>query len=145
MGIDALIASHPHVIQPVDILTSRDKEHQMLCCYAIGNHLSNQRTEYMDGLVNGYSEDGLIVSLTIHRGKKGQITLEETDFTPTWVYHDQNPDNRYFILPLDKPDEIKALPEFENASEDIDRSLERTEGIIGDGVKKIQSVLPLKQ
>ena len=44
MGIDTLIGSHPHVIQPVDVLTSSDGEHQMLCCYAIGNFLSNQRS-----------------------------------------------------------------------------------------------------
>lgn len=145
MGIDALIASHPHVIQPVDLLTSSDESHQMVCCYAIGNHLSNQRTEHMDGLVYGYSEDGLMVSLTIHRDAKGQITLEETDFIPTWVYHDQDPDDRYYILPLDDPDEITSISELGDVSEDIDNSLARTEGIIGDGVKKIQSALPLKQ
>ncbi|MDO4474386.1 MAG: CapA family protein [Eubacteriales bacterium] len=145
MGIDALIASHPHVIQPVDLLTSSSGDHQMLCCYAIGNHLSNQRTEYMDGLVYGYSEDGLIVSLTLHRDKKGQITLEKTDFIPTWVYHNQSPDDTYYILPLDNPDEIKSISKLGNISEDVDESLARTDSIIGDGVKKIQAALPLKQ
>ena len=145
LGVDALIASHPHVIQPVDLLTSSDGQHQMLCCYAIGNHLSNQRTEYMDGLVYGYSEDGLMVTLTIHRDKDGQITLENTEFTPTWVYHDQNPDNRYYILPLDEPDKLEALTGLSGITQDVDASLERTESIIGEGVQKVQSALPLKQ
>ena len=145
MGIDALIASHPHVIQPVDLLTSSSGDHQMVCCYAIGNHLSNQRTEYMDGLVYGYSEDGLIVSLTLHRDKKGQITLEKTDFIPTWVYHSESPDDTYYILPLDNPDEIKSISDLGNISEDVDESLARTDSIIGDGVKKVQAALPLKQ
>mgnify|MGYP000308517629 CR=1 FL=1 len=40
LGIDVLIGSHPHVIQPVDLLTSTNGEHQMVCAYAIGNFLS---------------------------------------------------------------------------------------------------------
>lgn len=145
MGIDALIASHPHVIQPVDLLESSDGKHKMVCAYAIGNHLSNQRTEYMDGLTNGYSEDGMVVTLTIHRDTKGMITLEKADFTPTWVYHDQDPDDEYFILPLGHPEEIKEAAGLDNIKEDVDTSLERTNGIVGEGVKKIQEALPLEQ
>lgn len=145
MGIDALIASHPHVIQPVDLLESSDGKHKMVCAYAIGNHLSNQRTEYMDGLTDGYSEDGMVVTLTIHRDTKGKITLEQADFTPTWVYHDQDPDDEYFILPLGHPEEIKEATGLSNIAEDVEASLERTNGIVGEGVKKVQDVLPLEQ
>ncbi|MDO4313173.1 MAG: CapA family protein [Eubacteriales bacterium] len=145
MGIDALIASHPHVIQPVDLLESSDGKHKMVCAYAIGNHLSNQRTEYMDGLTNGYSEDGMVVTLTIHRDTKGKVTLEKADFIPTWVYHDQDVDDEYFILPLAYPDEIKEASGLDNIASDIDASLERTNGIVGDGVKKVQEALPLEQ
>lgn len=145
MGIDALIASHPHVIEPVDLLESSDGTHQMVCAYAIGNHLSNQRTEYMDGLTYGYSEDGMVVTLTVHRNAKGEITLEKADFIPTWVYHGQEVDNEYFILPLAYPDEIKEATGLANIAEDVDASLERTNGIVGEGVQKVQSALPLKQ
>ncbi len=145
MGIDALIASHPHVIQPVDLLESSDGKHKMVCAYAIGNHLSNQRTEYMDGLTNGYSEDGMVVTLTIHRDTKGRITLEKADFTPTWVYHDQDPDDEYFILPLGHPEEIKEAAGLDNIKEDVEDSLKRTNGIVGKGVKKVQEALPLEQ
>lgn len=145
MGIDALIASHPHVIEPVDLLESSDGTHKMVCAYAIGNHLSNQRTEYMDGLTYGYSEDGMVVTLTIHRDTEGQITLEKADFIPTWVYHDQSVDNEYFILPLQYPDEVKEASGLTNISADVDASLERTNSIVGEGVQKVQEALPLKQ
>ena len=145
MGIDALIASHPHVIEPVDLLESSDGKHKMVCAYAIGNHLSNQRTEYMEGLTNGYSEDGMVVTLTIHRDTTGKITLEKADFTPTWVYHDQDPDDEYFILPLGHPEEVKEAAGLGNIAEDVDKSIERTNGIVGDGVKKVQDALPLEQ
>lgn len=145
MGVDALIASHPHVIEPVDLLESSDGKHKMVCAYAIGNHLSNQRTEYMEGLTNGYSEDGMVVTLTIHRDTKGKITLENAEFIPTWVYHDQSVDNEYFILPLAHPDEIKEASGLDGIAADVDASLERTNSIIGDGVKKVQDALPLEQ
>ena len=145
MGIDALIASHPHVIEPVDLLESGDGKHKMVCAYAIGNHLSNQRTEYMDGLTNGYSEDGMVVTLMVHRDTTGRITLEKADFTPTWVYHAQDPDDKYFILPLGHPEEVKEAAGLGNITEDVDKSVERTDGIVGDGVKKVQDALPIEQ
>lgn len=145
MGVDALIGSHPHVIEPVDLLESSDGKHKMVCAYAIGNHLSNQRTEYMEGLTNGYSEDGMVVTLTIHRDTKGKITLDNAEFIPTWVYHDQSVDNEYFILPLAHPDEIKESSGLDGIATDVDASLERTNSIIGDGVKKVQDALPLEQ
>lgn len=145
MGVDALIASHPHVIQPVDLLESSDGEHQMVCAYAIGNHLSNQRTEYMEGLTYGYSEDGLMVTLTIERNAKGEISLTGADFIPTWVYLDQNPDNEYFILPLNDPDSLGEKTGLSYIDTDVSESLERTESIVGDGVKKVQDALPIQQ
>ena len=143
LGVDALIASHPHVIEPVDLLESSDGKHKMICAYAIGNHLSNQRTEYMDGLTEGYSEDGMMVTLSIHRDKKGKITVEKAEFTPTWVYHDQTVDDEYYILPLNDSDKLKADSELKNIGEDVDASLERTNGIVGEGVRKVQEALPL--
>lgn len=145
LGVDALIASHPHVIEPVDLLASSNGDHEMVCAYAIGNHLSNQRTEYMDGLTNGYSEDGMMVKLTIKRDAKGNISLDGADFIPTWVYMDQNPDNEYFILPLDDPDNLEKTTGLTNLTQDVNDSLDRTNGIVGDGVKKVQDALPIAQ
>lgn len=145
MGVDALIASHPHVIEPVDLLTSTDGDHEMVCAYAIGNHLSNQRTEYMEGLTNGYSEDGMMVKLTVKRDAKGNISLDGADFIPTWVYMDQNPDNEYFILPLDDPENLEKNTGLTNLTDDVTASLDRTNGIVGNGVKKVQDALPIAQ
>lgn len=50
-------------------------------------------------------EDGWMVKLTVKRDAKGNISLDGADFIPTWVYMDQNPDNEYFILPLDESGE----------------------------------------
>ena len=73
MGVDTLIGSHPHVIQPVDLLTSSDGKHQMVCAYAIGNFLSNQRTEYMQAeMPTGETEDSFLLTLSLSSDAKGK-------------------------------------------------------------------------
>lgn len=144
MGIDALIGSHPHVIQPVDVLTSADGSHKMFCAYAIGNLISNQRTENMDGLTFGHSEDGLMVTLTIKRNEKGAVTLTDAEFVPIWMYHTDQHGNEYYILPLDNPKELESKTGLQNLTEDVDASLSRTYDIIGNGVQKVEKALPLK-
>lgn len=142
MGLDALIGSHPHVIQPVDLLTNEDGSNEMVVAYAIGNQVSNQRTEYMDGLTYGYSEDGYMVSLTIKRDKEGTVTVDKAEFTPIWLYHSSNGGGEYYVLPLDEPDtlaEKTGLP----LGTDIEDSLGRTNGIITTGVEKVNAALPL--
>lgn len=143
LGIDALIGSHPHVIQPVDLLTSATGDHQMLCAYAIGNHLSNQRTEYMDGVANGETEDGFMVSLEIKRHKDGSVTIEKADFIPTWVVLTTTSGATYYILPVNDPAGIAASSGL-NIADSAQRSLDRTNAIIGAGVSKVQQALPIK-
>jgi poly-gamma-glutamate synthesis protein (capsule biosynthesis protein) len=41
LGVDVVIGSHPHVMEPVDLLTRSDG-HQMLVYYSLGNFVSNQ-------------------------------------------------------------------------------------------------------
>jgi poly-gamma-glutamate synthesis protein (capsule biosynthesis protein) len=42
LGVDLIIGSHPHVLQPVEWITS-DSEHKMLVFYSLGNFLSYQK------------------------------------------------------------------------------------------------------
>ncbi len=41
LGVDLVIGSHPHVMEPVETLT-RDDGHQMVVYYSLGNFVSNQ-------------------------------------------------------------------------------------------------------
>ena len=42
LGVDLVIGTHPHVIQPVEWITS-DSSHNMLVYYSLGNFLSYQK------------------------------------------------------------------------------------------------------
>lgn len=142
MGLDALIGSHPHVIQPVDLLTSTDGSNEMVVAYAIGNQVSNQRTEYMDGLTYGYSEDGYMVELTVKRDKDGTVTIDNAAFIPIWLYHSSNGGGEYYVLPLDEPDTLAEKTGL-GLGTDVEDSLSRTNGIISTGVEKVKAALPL--
>ena len=146
LGIDALIGGHPHVVQPVDLLTNTAGDHQMLCVYSLGNHLSNQNRLYMDSMPTGHTEDGLMVKLTLEKVDDGPVVLKTADFIPTWVYHTRiNGGSEYYILPLNNPEQIKeSTLSLDKAAAGIDESLNRTNAIIGAGVEKIQSALPLQ-
>ena len=103
MGVDTLIGSHPHVIQPVDLLTSSDGKHQMVCAYAIGNFLSNQRAEYMQAeMPTGETEDSFLLTLSLSSDEKGKVTLTDVTFTPMWTYRYEGQRRSRFRCPAGK-------------------------------------------
>lgn len=145
LGVDMLIGSHPHVIQPVDVFTSSDNTHTMPCAFAIGNLLSNQRREHIDQMPTGETEDGLFVTLSLTSGKDGTVTLTDMEFTPTWVYHSEDPAPEYYILPLDETSLEKSSAQLGDIDSEVQESISRTEKIIGPGVEKVKQVLPISQ
>lgn len=149
LGIDALIGGHPHVIQPVDLLTNAAGDHQMICAYSLGNHLSNQYRERMvTTKPTGHTEDGLLVNLVLEKADDGTVALINADFIPTWVYRTPNePDEgnpEFFILPLDNPSKLLKNVDLPELAKDVEESLQRTNEIVGAGVKKVKAALPLR-
>ncbi len=59
-GPDAIVASHPHVLQEISELNGADTAFTVPVYYSIGNYISNQREET---LKNHYTEQGLIAML----------------------------------------------------------------------------------
>ncbi len=107
MGVDAIIGSHPHVIQPAETLTSSsDPNHKTICFYSLGNFLSNQNRktlseQYCKGN-NKNTENGLMVVLKIRKYSTGQTLITGVETIPTWVhrYEDENGRLDYRIIPL---------------------------------------------
>lgn len=85
-GVDIILGSHPHVIEPVEIIESNG--HKTYCIYSQGNFISNQRREFMKG--SPYGEDGVIVELTI-KSNGDRIYVENAKYHPTWVDRGKNP------------------------------------------------------
>jgi poly-gamma-glutamate capsule biosynthesis protein CapA/YwtB (metallophosphatase superfamily) len=98
-GVDVILGSHPHVIQPIEFITSKKTGKRCLVAYSMGNFISNQQYERTN---NRYTEDGLIVNMKIRKNKDSKdITISEVSYIPTWV-HKYSDNNKlvYEILPL---------------------------------------------
>lgn len=93
-GVDAVLGSHPHVIEPDGFLENNG--HKMYYIYSLGNFLSNQRREYMN---QPYGEDGVILELTIKPFDKKRIEVKDVVYHPTWVKRTKDP-LTYEILPV---------------------------------------------
>ena len=141
MGVDTLIGSHPHVIQPVDLLTSSDGKHQMVCAYAIGNFLSNQRAEYMQAeMPTGETEDSFLLTLSLSSDEKGKVTLTDVTFTPMWTYrYEDSAGAAFAVLPVNDTATLEQTTGLSGIKDAADASAARTQAIIGGGVEKVKA------
>ncbi len=109
-GVDIIIGSHPHVVQPIEMIKSDKNDNQTLVIYSLGNFLSNQRNEILN---KKYTEDGVIVNINISKNLETDETkISSVDYIPTWVnkYIDKNGKYTYEIIPLISKDQISTIP-----------------------------------
>jgi len=90
MGFDAVVGSHPHVVQTFEWVTV-DSVNKMPVFYSTGNFISNQRDRYKDG--------GAVVTLNI------EITSGKVDvkpmYIPYWVYKGTLSSRyQYYVIPI---------------------------------------------
>jgi len=89
-GVDIILGSHPHVIQPTQTLDYDGKT--KFVAYSMGNFISNQRVETLVpyGLtehVSKYTEDGIIIDIEIEKkGSTKEVSIENINYIPLWVY-----------------------------------------------------------
>ncbi len=146
IGFDVIVGGHPHVVQPMELLTStEDETHKTVCIYSLGNAVSNQRSGISDKFPKGYTEDGALLSVTFEKYSDGTVYLAGADVLPTWVNMHQNKGAKeYNILPLDKEQEDQWLTLFELTEHNFtsaQKSYERTMGIVGEGLEACQTWL----
>ena len=145
MGFDVIVGGHPHVVQPVDLLTSTvDPDHKTVVIYSLGNAVSNQRTGISDLFPAGYTEDGVLFNVTFSKYSDGTVYLEDVDVIPTWVDLRTTNGRFYHILPLDasRMDDWKTLLDLTDGTlNSATRSYNRTMGIVGEGLEKAKQYL----
>ncbi len=142
MGVDMIIGSHPHVVQPADIIYSDDGTHATVCLYSSGNAVSNQRQELMDSCPSGHTEDGTIFSYTLVKSGD-EVALLDVDIIPTWVNkYSGGGGYLYTIYPLEQADWGSTKYSLDStAAAKASKSFERTKQIISEGLTKIQTYL----
>lgn len=90
-GVDIIIGSHPHVLQPMEWHQSDSVSKEKLVVWSLGNFVSNQRKRYTDG--------GTLFSITLQK-ESGKTRIKDAGYQLTWVYNPiQNHKKQYYILP----------------------------------------------
>lgn len=106
-GVQLIVGSHPHVVQPV-VQDSLGR----LTIYSLGNLLSNQRKRYTDG--------GLLVRVELE--KQGDEPLKITyEPIPVWV----DRANSYRILTREAADSLITEPKARTFFEDTEQLLKK--------------------
>lgn len=146
LGVDVIVGGHPHVVQPVELLTSTtDPEHKTICIYSMGNAVSNQRSGNIPACPTPHTEDGILFEITFEKYSDGSVYVQSADILPTWVnMHYDNGGREYNILPLDIEQQDQWQAKFslsDNTLNAAQRSYDRTMKIVGDGLTQIQEYL----
>ena len=147
MGVDVIVGGHPHVVQPVDLLTSgTDAEHKTIVLYSMGNAVSNQRKEEMQqSEPTGHTEDGVLFCVTFAKYSDGSVCVDSAELIPTWVnMHANSGATEYNILPLEESTAAQWQAQFgltDTQLANAKASFDRTQALTLAGMEKVQSYL----
>jgi poly-gamma-glutamate capsule biosynthesis protein CapA/YwtB (metallophosphatase superfamily) len=95
-GADAVIGSHPHVLQPFHYTLNPDStQRNFLVVYSLGNFVSNQRDRNRDG--------GAMVGFTLLK-TWNKTTITDPKYHLTWVHTPiEKNKKKYYIIPVNMP------------------------------------------
>ncbi len=147
LGIDVIIGGHPHVVEPIELLSSTvDADYKTVCLYSMGNAVSNQRQGHLSAIKTAHTEDGLLFTVTFQKSSDGTVRLSDVQVLPTWVNMHTAASGRreYNILPLDDTlrDSWQSLYGLTQAQTlAAERSYDRTMTIIAPGLTEVQQYL----
>ncbi len=143
MGVDVIVGGHPHVVQPVELITSTDGTHSTVCVYSMGNMVSNQRRAYM-GLKTGHTEDGLTFLMNFSVFSDGSFTFDSVEAVATWVHmYNKGGKTVYNVVPLSESlnSAELGLANSSNGASLARESFARTMDLVGQGIEKVNAFL----
>lgn len=102
-GVDHIIGSHPHVVQPMELRTNPETGKKHIVAYSLGNYISNMSAIDTDG--------GAMLRLCL--SKDSVVRVDSCNYCLVWTARPKHTKQKnYIILPAICPNE--ELPE--NAS-----------------------------
>ena len=98
-GVDIILGSHPHVLQPMEkrtITLDDGTTKDGFVIYSLGN--------FMSGQVKENTKNSIILNLDITKnGETGKITIDKVDYIPIYMYKSTTGTvRRYKILDIEK-------------------------------------------
>lgn len=137
-GVDMIIGSHPHVIQPMEMRSGKDGRNCFLV-YSLGNFISNMKTVDTRG--------GAIVTVTLSRDSMGKAFVKDATYRLVFTVP-----GSFNLVPVDDytPESwAQQCNAFEKSAERIFRQYNRnvardTSLIKNRRLPALESILPLK-
>ena len=125
-GVNLVIGSHPHVIQPIDIQRSTNNNLKAITIYSLGNFISNQRIFPRDG--------SMLVSLELSKIDE-QTYISKIKVIPIWVYkYKQKNKFHYTVLPIE---DFKFQPTFFQTNSDYQKMMKYYKHFLSFGFNKL--------
>lgn len=120
-GVDLVIGTHPHVLQPVEWVTGEDG-HEMLVYYSLGNYVSTM--DYTDRMLGGMAQ------VTIVKEKE-KIYIKKALLVPTVTHYERIPGYGLCVYKLsDYTDELAKRHYILSNYRGKDFSLQRLEELV---------------
>ena len=89
-GVDYIIGSHPHVLQPFDLI--RYNNLKVPYIYSMGNFASS--------MIDPKTKETIILSITLKKTETGEVVLAEQDYYPCYIL-DEYDGNSFVLMPED--------------------------------------------
>ena len=119
-GVDIILGSHPHVLEPMQrrTITLEDGTNKDgFVIYSLGNFVSGQ--------IYANTKSTVILDIQITKGNDGKISIDSINYTPVYLYDkgaNSNPRTRYTLIDIEK-----SISDYENGNDsNITKSLYNT-------------------
>lgn len=106
MGVDLIIGSHPHVIQPMELRPRADGTHALVV-YSLGNFLSGMKTNDTRG--------GAMVRVKLKRDRNKRAMVDSAYYSLVYV------DPGFHLVPISEASDFRAAAFRNNAEAIFDR------------------------
>lgn len=107
-GVDIVLGSHPHVLQPMEKRTVTLEDGTTKDCfviYSLGN--------FMSGQVYPNTRNSVILNMSFTKsGETGKTYINEVDYVPIYTYKSSSGTQRYKVLDIEK-----ALANYDNGTD----------------------------
>ena len=93
-GVQLVIGSHPHVIQPMELRYDPQGNPRALVVYSLGNFISNMKTRDTVG--------GAMVKVTARRDKQNRIVLQSPQYTLVYTRRPTGKGENFKVVPAEQ-------------------------------------------
>ncbi len=129
-GIEVIIGHHPHVLQPIDVLTAANGSHTLVF-YSISNFLHNMT--FSTHQTAGYALDAVVARLTLARDATG-VFVQSADVIPTTVVRQFfGEDIQHHIVPVLPM--LEAPGPYEAFASELEAAWKRIQNVLASSMR----------